>query len=125
MSLMNLELHFPSNWSFEGTVDVLYVDAATGDEKSYGTLSQGSYMTRETYPGHRWNVRETTSRELLMTVVATAPEGATPQIVTIGADGGLDPVKAATWSMGGAFPAAALASAAICTRMHAASYVFE
>ena len=52
--LMTLELHFPSNWSFEGTVDVLYVDGASGSERSYGTLAQGSYMTRETYPGHRW-----------------------------------------------------------------------
>ena len=93
--LMVLELHFPSNWAHEGTVEVLYVDGE--NERSYGTLAQGAYMTRETYPGHRWNVRESVSRELLMSIVAAPPA---PHIVKIGADGGRDPVKAAVWRMG-------------------------
>lgn len=102
-TLMTLELHFATNWSFEGTVDILYVDGSTGREQSYGSLAQGAYMSRETYPGHRWNARETKSRDLLMTVVATpaSDNSALPHIVTIGADDrGLDPVKAATWRMG-------------------------
>ena len=54
MSLMTLELHYPSNWAYEGTVDICYVDGNA--EKSYGQLQQGSYMSRETYAGHRWHM---------------------------------------------------------------------
>lgn len=102
MSLMTLEIHFPSNWAYEGTVDVLYLDPTTKIEKSYGTLSQGSYMLRETFNGHRWMIREQMSRELLMSVAASQPAGGGPQIVTVGSDGGLDPLKASLWRMGGA-----------------------
>ena len=97
--LMTLELHYPSNWAYEGEVDVLYCDPNNGAETSYGRLSQGQVMVRETYPGHRWVVRESTSRELLMNIVASRP-GAGPHTVTIGSDGGLDPLKAAIWRMG-------------------------
>ncbi len=72
MTAMLLELPYPPNWSYEGAVDVLYVDG-TAKEISYGTLQQGQTMTRETYAGHRWAVREVVSRELLMTVVAATP----------------------------------------------------
>ena len=99
MSAMDLELHFPNNWSFEGTVDVLYVDATSGEERSYGSLAQGAYMTRQTYSGHVWNMRESSSRQLLMSVTADARNGAL-QLVTIGADGGLDPMREAVWRMG-------------------------
>lgn len=113
-----MELHYANNWAFEGTIDVLYVDSATGDEKSYGTLAQGSYMTRETFAGHTWNVRESTSRELLMSVVATAPSAVgVPQIVHIGADGGLDPIKAAVWRMGQAPREPLLACTSILARV--------
>ena len=71
LSRTHLELHYATNWAYEGQVDVLYVDTGTGGEKSYGQLAQGSYMTRETYAGHTWNVREVGSRELLMSVVAS------------------------------------------------------
>ena len=50
---MTLELHYPSNWAYEGEVDVLYCDPNNGAETSYGRLSQGQVMVRETYPGHR------------------------------------------------------------------------
>ena len=46
-SLMTLELHFPSNWACEGTVDVLYVDGGNNFEKSYGTLAQGQHMVEK------------------------------------------------------------------------------
>ena len=62
MSLMTLELHFPTNWACEGNVEILYLDAGTQSEKSYGRLAQGETMARETYPGHRWMVRESSSR---------------------------------------------------------------
>ena len=112
--LMTLELHYPTNWAYEGEVDVLYSDGSgelsyghrpalalgpwpltlnpepdpwtpwcphgelqshdgcthllrllhlTG-EMSYGKLAQGQTMSRDTYPGHRWVVREAASREL-------------------------------------------------------------
>ena len=100
MALMNLELHYATNWAYEGQVDVLYVDTGTGGEKSYGQLAQGSYMTRETYAGHTWNVREVGSRELLMSVVAKPNPAGGPQIVQIGSEASLDPLKAAVWRMG-------------------------
>ena len=60
-------------------------------------------MSRETYPSHRWVVREAASRGLLMIVVAKRPAGAAqsqsvtiePQCVSIISDGGLDPLKVA------------------------------
>ena len=131
-TLMTLELHYPTNWAYEGEVDVLYCDGSS--EMSYGRLAQGQTMSRETYEGHRWAVREANnpnpkpdssahpspspnpnpnpnsnpnpsqaaSRELLMSIVAARPAGggAQPQRVTIGSDGGLDPLKAAVWRMG-------------------------
>ena len=53
-------------------------------------------------PHHNPNPSQAASRELLMSVVATRPAGggAQPQRVTIGSDGGLDPLKAAVWRMG-------------------------
>ena len=98
--LMTLELHYPTNWAYEGEVDVLYSDGS--GEMSYGRLAQGQTMSRETYPGHRWVVREAASRELLMSIVSARPAGggAQPQCITIGSDGGLDPLKAAVWRMG-------------------------
>ena len=91
--LMTLEMHFPCNWSVEGKADVLYVDGSTGAERSYGTLEQGKYYSQETYPGHRWNLRESTSRNLLLSVVAQRPsEG--PHVVTIGVGSG-DPLRSA------------------------------
>ena len=98
--LMTLELHYPANWAYEGEVDVLYSNG--NGETSYGKLAQGQTMSRDTYPGHRWVVREAASRELLMSIVASRPAGGTaqPQLVTIGSDGGLDPLKAAVWRMG-------------------------
>ena len=77
-------------------------------------LSQGETMSRETYPSHRWVVREAASRGLLMIVVAKRPTGAAqsqsvtiePQCVSIISDGGLDPLKVAVlgsqerWSTG-------------------------
>ena len=119
MAMMVVELHMPTNWAYEGTVDVLYVDAVSGKETSYGSLAQGSYMTRETFPGHTWNVRESTSRELLMSAVATPTTDGTPQIVRIGADGGLDPVKAAVWRMGQAPREPLLACTSILARVFA------
>lgn len=100
-TLMTMELHFPSNWACEGSADVLYLDATTSTEHSYGTLSQGGMpMVRETYPGHTWIVRESVSRELLMSVVASAPAGGGPQIVSIGSIETLDPLKASVFSLG-------------------------
>ena len=101
--LMSLELHYPSNWAYEGTVDILYVDGAS--EKSYGTLVQGGTHTQQTFPGHRWHVRERTSRELLAVITAERPAAGgagMPQVVTIGgADAGeRDPLRAALWQMG-------------------------
>ena len=55
-TLMTLELHYPTNWAYEGEVDVLYCDGSS--ETSYGRLAQGQTMSRETYEGHRWAVRE-------------------------------------------------------------------
>ena len=55
-TLMTLELHYPTNWAYEGEVDVLYCDGSS--EMSYGRLAQGQTMSRETYEGHRWAVRE-------------------------------------------------------------------
>lgn len=101
MSALTLELTFPSNWACEGTVDVLYVDAA-GAESSYGTLTQGATMLRETYEGHRWHFRETSSRELLFSVVAqkTSDGRAYVPVSVGGQQHQLDPLKAATWLMG-------------------------
>ena len=101
-TLMTLELHFPSNWACEGSVDVLYLDTATGNERSYGQLSQGAMpMLRETYPGHTWIVRENVSRELLMSIVASPPAGGGPQIVSIGGSSDTkDPLKASVFSLG-------------------------
>ena len=99
-SLMTLELHFPSNWACEGTVDVLYVDGGNSSEKSYGTLAQGQHMVRETYPGHRWNVREFVSRELLMSIIAAAPSGGGAQVVSIFPTYAHDPLRSALWTMG-------------------------
>jgi len=98
--LMTLELHYPVNWAYEGEVDVLYSDGS--GEMSYGRLAQGQTMSRDTYPGHQWVVREAASRELLMSIVAARPAGSAtqPQCITIGSDGGLDPLKAAVWRMG-------------------------
>ena len=87
--LMTLELHCPTNWAYEGEVDVLYSDGS--GEMSYGRLAQGQTMSRDTYPGHRWVVREASSRELLMSIVASRPAGGQRQIITINSDGGLDP----------------------------------
>ena len=98
MAAMTLVLHFPSNWAFEGSVDVLYIEPG-GAERSYGTLVQGGTRTQQTYAGHRWAIRESASRELLMTVVAAAA-AVTDQVVTIGSDPGVDPLKAAVWRMG-------------------------
>ena len=64
-------------------------------------LSQGETMSRETYPSHRWVVREAASRGLLMIVVAKRPTGAAqsqrftiePQFVSIISDDGLDPLR--------------------------------
>jgi hypothetical protein len=101
MTAFAMEMVFPSNWSFEGEVDICYVDASTGAEKSYGTLAQGKTKTQETFAGHCWNVRESRSRELLVSFVASQPPGNAPMVVTIGADGaGLDPLKASLWRMG-------------------------
>ena len=59
-------------------------------------------MSRETYPSHRWVVREASSRELLMIIVAKRPDASQTQsvtierqCVTISSDGSLDPLKAA------------------------------
>ena len=60
-TLMTLELHYPTNWAYEGEVDVLYCDGSS--ETSYGRLAQGQTMSRETYEGHRWAIREAASRE--------------------------------------------------------------
>lgn len=98
--VMVMELHYPSNWAYEGEVEVLYADPNSGAEASYGRLAQGQTMARETFPGHRWVVREAASRELLMSVVARPTGTALPQIVTVGSDVGLDPLKAAIWRMG-------------------------
>ena len=96
-----LELHYPSNWAFEGEADVLWCEGANGAEKSYGTLAQGGNMQRETYEGHSWVVREMRSREVLSTILARRPpDGGRYQVVTIGADGGPDPLRAALWAMG-------------------------
>ena len=101
MGTMTLELHYPPNWSYEGEVDVLYVDTNTRGETSYGRLAQGGTMLRETYEGHIWVMREAVSRELIMSVVAQKPAAGTgPQLVTVGSDGGLDPLRAALWRMG-------------------------
>ena len=116
MSAMDLELHFPNNWSFEGTVDVLYVDTASGEERSYGSLAQGAYMTRQTYAGHVWNMRESSSRQLLMSVTADERNGAL-QLVTIGADGGLDPMREAVWRMGKAPREPLLAAVSVLRRV--------
>ena len=69
---------------------------------SYGKLAQGQTMSRDTYPGHRWVVREAASRELLMSIISARPAGGggLPQCITIGSDGGLDPLRAAVWRMG-------------------------
>ena len=79
--LMTLELHYPANWAYEGEVDVLYSNG--NGETSYGKLAQGQTMSRDTYPGHQWVVREAASRELLMSIVASRPAGGTaqPQLV--------------------------------------------
>ena len=79
MALVTLELFFPTNWACEGSVDLLYVDGASGVESSYGTLAQGGSLRQETYEGHRWNLREIASRELLMSLVAEAPAAGGPQ----------------------------------------------
>tara|TARA_B110001452_G_scaffold265469_1_gene270175 strand:+ start:101 stop:1102 length:1002 start_codon:yes stop_codon:yes gene_type:complete len=98
--LMVMELHYPNNWAYEGEVEVLYADPNSGAETSYGRLAQGQTMARETFPGHRWVVREAASREMLMSVVARPTGTPQPQLVTVGSDGGLDPLKAAVWRMG-------------------------
>lgn len=99
MALVTLELFFPTNWACEGSVDLLYVDGASGVESSYGTLAQGGSLRQETYEGHRWNLREIASRELLMSLVAEAPAAGGPQVVQVGAQH-LDPIKEACWRMG-------------------------
>lgn len=97
---MTMELTFPFNWAYEGTVDVLYLDPSTGSEMSYGSLQQGRTMVRETFEGHHWLLRESTSRELLMSVVASQPPAGFPQVVVVGSEGSTDPLKAAVWRMG-------------------------
>jgi len=92
--LVRLSFHYPSNWSFEGTVDLLWCDGSS--ERSYGKLQQGGQATRETYIGHRWCVREDASRELLLSIVV----GQEDQLVTIGAEASLDPLRGALWQMG-------------------------
>eukprot|EP00966_Prymnesium_polylepis_P332066 7387602-Prymnesium_polylepis.1 len=96
-----LELHYPSNWSFEGVADVLWCEGANGGERSYGNIAQGAHLQQETFEGHSWVVRELQSREVLSTIVARRPtDGNRYHVVTIGADGGPDPLRAALWAMG-------------------------
>ena len=45
--------------------------SGTSGEMSYGKLAQGQTMSRDTYPGHRWVVREAASRELTRTRTRT------------------------------------------------------
>ncbi|KAL1507946.1 hypothetical protein AB1Y20_007550 [Prymnesium parvum] len=98
-SVVTLEFHFPSSWAFEGTVDVLWCDR--GNEVSYGRLSQGSSMPRDTYEGHTWLVREAISREVVCAVVARRPDApGRPQLVTIGAHDGSDPLRTAVCALG-------------------------
>ena len=80
-------------------MELLYVEAGSGKEMSYGRLAQGKNKVQETYPGHRWNIRECSSRELLQSIVAR-PTGGGPQLITVGSDGGIDPLKAAMWRVG-------------------------
>jgi hypothetical protein len=116
--LMTLELTLAPNWAYEGTVDVCYVEAS-GSERSYGTLAQGSTMNRETYSGHLWHVREHNSRELLMSIRAQLPaDGSVYQRAVIGAnDDGLDPLRSAMWLMGRAPRERLLAAVSILIRV--------
>jgi len=98
-ALLTMEMHFPSNWSAEGSVDVVYLDTSSGAESSYGSLAQGATMNRETYEGHRWLLREATSRELLMSVVARFTDGRPFQHIIVQSDSA-DPLKSALWRMG-------------------------
>ena len=99
-ALMRVEFTFPSNWCYEGTVDLLYVDPGTNMETSYGVLAQNTTRVQETYEGHCWLLREQASRELLMSIVARRPPaGQDAQHVTVRSDSA-DPVRAALWRMG-------------------------
>ena len=99
-SLVTLEVHYPYNWACEGTADLLYCDAATG-EKSYGSISQGSSKQQETYPGHQWSIREMRSRQLLSSIIAREQNDGGPQVVMIGEEHrGRDPLQDAVWQMG-------------------------
>ena len=40
-----LELHYPSNWAYEGEVDVLWCEGANGAERSYGFLAPVQSVT--------------------------------------------------------------------------------
>ena len=48
MEPISLELHYPANWAYEGEVEVLWSEG-NGAERSYGRLSQGATMVRETF----------------------------------------------------------------------------
>jgi hypothetical protein len=105
MAKLVVEFHFPSNWSAEGSVDVLYSDPLSGGETSYGTLTQGATKRQETYEGHLWLLREAVSRELLLSIVARKPEGGgdMPMLVTVGYTAEVlntNPLRAAVWRMG-------------------------
>ena len=97
---ITLDLLYPSNWSAEGSVELLYLDASSGAETSYGELAQGGSKSQESFVGHRWLLREKTSRELLMSVVAArAPDGSRFQHVVVRSDCA-DPLRAAVWRLG-------------------------
>ena len=56
--------------SHDGCTHLLRLLHLTG-EMSYGKLAQGQTMSRDTYPGHRWVVREAASRELTQALAQT------------------------------------------------------